>query len=515
MNYPRIFKIGFWVLVLATVWCCIGQCDQGRLSEAFALTDVGIRAGYKEQEHFNKELYVKLNYIVEAYPTPIGQKILDDCPQLQKMEHRYYVFLDSLRNQMLTAANLSIDQPLTSQTIKADKQIVQKVLLTGQPNAITEIATYTSILRTAMLALVNDDEAVAVALPIDFTASADGKYKLWGNTGNFQDLPLTGALAMLSNLQTAASAGMTMVLTYCERRIGSQEDEGCYFLPTVSAKVPYIMEGDIYEADIFLYAYSSNNVKEMKIKVNGEIIPIKDGTGHYESKAVIAGQRSFFVDISGINIYGDGRRFYKDTFRVTKEFAYQVVHPQCYTHRPANLYYLYAGVENPISVSAAYGSSCNDVKVTAEGAIITNKGGGHFTLLPTSFNSVTLIVGSQTEFQYQVHPLPDPLPTLANQSSDKVITQELLAIQTALNTRFPEDFDFQADCQIIDFHLTRFRTREDPEEVHNQGGDFNQQVRHLLEEARSGDRLLFDDIQVKCSGDERPRTINALSLRVQ
>ncbi|MCC6280823.1 MAG: hypothetical protein IT262_09490 [Saprospiraceae bacterium] len=84
-----------------------------------------------------------------------------------------------------------------------------------------------------------------------------------------------------------------------------------------------------------------------------------------------------------------------------------------------------------------------------------------------------------------------------------------------LETGKSDNFDFQVNCKILNFHLTRFRGRKDPEVVENQGEQFNASVRELLKTAQPGDRLLFDEIRVKCGEEPSPRTLAGLSLRVE
>lgn len=116
---------------------------------------------------------------------------------------------------------------------------------------------------------------------------------------------------------------------------------------------------------------------------------------------------------------------------------------------------------------------------------------------------------------YQARRLPDPKAILAGHAFGEYVPADSISTQTALHTRFPEDFNFEADCKILDFHLTRLRPREDPEDADNTGSDFNPKTSRILEATQSGDRLLFYDIRVQCPGDKAPRMIDALSLRVR
>jgi hypothetical protein len=170
------------------------------------------------------------------------------------------------------------------------------------------------------------------------------------------------------------------------------------------------------------------------------------------------------------------------------------------------------GIENPVSYYAGDGQS--HAVLRAKNAALKSIGAGHYTLLPSTLQPVEITAGSIANFSFPVRPIPNPAPLFANQSSGS-IPQNLIVSQTALATRFPEHFDLEASCQILGFQLSRFRAREDSEEAENDGPNFNQQVLALLHSSLPGDRLLFENIQVKCSGDTKPRQIEHLSVRVK
>ncbi len=96
----------------------------------------------------------------------------------------------------------------------------------------------------------------------------------------------------------------------------------------------------------------------------------------------------------------------------SKEFKYEVGQRSvAVSLDKMNVFYI--GVDNPISVSAA-GVSSNDVKVTASGVNVANKGGGHFIVTRNhARRRATITVsggGASQTFKYRVKRIPDPVP---------------------------------------------------------------------------------------------------------
>jgi len=84
-----------------------------------------------------------------------------------------------------------------------------------------------------------------------------------------------------------------------------------------------------------------------------------------------------------------------------------------------------------------------------------------------------------------------------------------------LKASFPEDFDFQADCQITDFSLVLYRPREDPHSITNTGHRFSAETLRLLADARPGDRLVFENIGVRVADEPAPRQTGHLSFAIR
>lgn len=516
MLHRRIFPALFLLIVCSTCWLVVKQCGAGRVSEAFSDVEAGIRDNISAQENVLESGFWRLEKQVNSYPNPLNVHYLTGFQQLQIRHRSYHRFLDSLRVQIAAAAGVPLDSFIVSHTLTSDHPSVKKLLLAGKPNLLMQITARTDSLRSDMLALADRARHLEHLFHQIFHTNTKIYYPFNGRTGNFNDLPVTGLLAMISHLQATALTSMIGVLNYCIGQTGGSGGWGNWITPAVSARSSYVLNGDYYQADIYLAGYSQQiDERSLKFFINKKPIAIKDGIGHFEKVGYGVGTRTFLVEARG-NIWREdkGGKPYLDTFRVSREFSYQVIPFFPKVNLSDRLSYLYAYVENPVSVSAVGLNGSGEMRVSAPNARLQNVGGGRYMLTPHSLAPVTLETGSIVKFKYPVRLLPDPVPALGEFHSGS-INREKLSAQTALSARFPDDFDFKVDCKILNFHLTRFRSREDPEVVENQGEQFNSSVRELLKTTQSGDRLLFDEIQVQCGAEPTPRTVAGLSLRVE
>jgi hypothetical protein len=78
-----------------------------------------------------------------------------------------------------------------------------------------------------------------------------------------------------------------------------------------------------------------------------------------------------------------------------------------------------------------------------------------------------------------------------------------------------ENFDYDTGCEIVGFETTYLPRKNDVVTIENSGGRFNPAVQKLISQAAPGDAYFFDDIKVKCPGDEASRNINSLEFKIE
>lgn len=107
-------------------------------------------------------------------------------------------------------------------------------------------------------------------------------------------LPANGVLAEFAYIKNQIKMDELSLLNYYAHRTSGQDYPPFDRFKTVIApKKAALMEGEIFEADIYLTVFSSNPGNNVTIKVNGETLNIKEGIAHFKGKKEAIGTKTF------------------------------------------------------------------------------------------------------------------------------------------------------------------------------------------------------------------------------
>ena len=118
-----------------------------------------------------------------------------------------------------------------------------------------------------------------------------------------------------------------------------------------------------------------------------------------------------------------------------------------------------------------------------------------------------------TPYEFRVKRIPDPIARLGNKQGGLIGNGEF-KVYDGLDA-YLKDFEFEADCKISGFLLTRHKKNDDPISFKNPGAKYNSQSARLVDQAKSGDHYYFDDILAKCPGDERGRKLPSIVFKIK
>ena len=174
----------------------------------------------------------------------------------------------------------------------------------------------------------------------------------------------------------------------------------------------------------------------------------------------------------------------------------------------------YIGIDNPIEICVA-NQSVEAIKVNVENGSIEEIN-GVYIWNPTSTGDAMLVVsvnGNQVaEVKYRVKRVPNPVAKLGNQSSRNITPAEFIAQKGIVADL--ENFNFDANCEILGYTITFVRKGKDPVDFENKGGNINNNVINIIKTLGSGDTVYFENIKCKTPGDSNARKINSLVFRI-
>jgi len=221
----------------------------------------------------------------------------------------------------------------------------------------------------------------------------------------FEDMPAIAAITMLSKLQSDIRKAENQVLHTLRANVDLKDirvnELNAYVLPEATTLMP----GEVFRSKIFMAAVDTT--QRPQIFVNGRPI---SGSGEYNFTVGGPGEYSFSGYILTQNAAGEVLR---------RNFVqkYNVIAPPTGATVAADLMnVLYAGYDNPISVSAS-GIAADKIHLSMTGGSLTSRGNGKYVARPAHVGqdvqfTVTGEVGGKTQtmgaFSFKVRKLPDP-----------------------------------------------------------------------------------------------------------
>jgi hypothetical protein len=104
-------------------------------------------------------------------------------------------------------------------------------------------------------------------------------------------MPLTGVLTELSFLENQIKCDEVMILNYFRTKFsGGMIREG-YFKTIITPKKAVLVEGEIFEADIYFGSCSVYTGNNLQFKVNGQPLDIQSGFAHFKGNNETLGSK--------------------------------------------------------------------------------------------------------------------------------------------------------------------------------------------------------------------------------
>jgi gliding motility-associated protein GldM len=501
---PRQLMINLMYLVLTAL---LALNVSAEVMNAFFSLDKGIKNSMNIVENANGKLMESINKQADAYKSENNDKYRQRAQEAQTLTNEFVKYIDDVRAQVFELGRGASDyDPDIPKDIR-NKDVTTNLFINEGKGA--EIEQRIRDTRTKLLELADNDQAVEQQLPLrieDLPPGADAKN--WPEL-KFKQMPVAAVFPILSKLQSDAKSSAASVLNYCAVKVGGQETVRLdNFIPVLAPVKSYLIAGEKFEADVFLGAYSSQ-ADNISISVNGQGLAVSQGKAHFTQEAGSLGTKDVNVSINVKNpLTGEVKNY-------SQKFQYEVGQRSVAVQLDKmNVFYI--GVENPITVSAA-GANSNTVRVSGSGVNVRGAGGSKYIVTASTPGEAKISVsaeGSTSTFSYRVKRIPDPVPLLGAQHKSGAIANGTFKAQGGI-AGVLQNFDFEAKCDVVGFGVTYLAKRQDPVERPNSGARWSSDVAGLIQKARPGDSYFFDDIKVKCPGDQASRNIGGLAFKIR
>lgn len=313
----------------------------------------------------------------------------------------------------------------------------------------------------------------------------------------FAQIPAIASQTMLIKTKSDIKAAEGQLAAYFFGKVGNSEElkpeEIVFdkFGARIVAPSSYIMQGDPFEAEVFLAAFNSktNNVS---INVNGANLAVNsDGVAKYSVRGNTPGE---FPVRGSISVKND--RNGKVTSYPLPDFKYTVAAPFANV-TPTKMNVFYIGVPNPVLVSAA-GYRQQDLSVSMSAGSISSEGNGYVVRVQSQgeTNVNVSAKGKQlASVKFRVKMIPDPKAKVGNKEGGSMNAAEM-KVQNGLAAVL-ENFDFDAKFDVISYNVTYLARRQDPTTAACTGPYFSQAVKGFQSQMKPGDTIYFEEIRVK------------------
>jgi gliding motility-associated protein GldM len=329
-----------------------------------------------------------------------------------------------------------------------------------------------------------------------------GEKKTWESL-HFESKPLIAVITMLSNMQIDIQNAETNIITTLYGQIDAASFKFNKLGARVIAKSTYVLEGDQFEAEIFLAA--EDTTQQPEIFVGGTKLSMKDGKGIYRVSASKVGTFKWDGLIKFKNPEGN-----IDSYPFKSE--YQVGKPSA-TISPTKMNVLYMGIANPIKVSAA-GVASENLEITVNNGRY-EKSGDDFLVYPSKLDalgkitsiSVTAKMNGESRpmgsMVFRVKEVPDPLATIGGKNSGNLKKEELMAEDGVFAEL--KDFDFDLKFKVTQFDVNYTGAGGYSKVDKSTTNRFTQEQKDHFSKLTQGSMIYIDNIMAKGDdGTNRP-----------
>jgi len=367
-------------------------------------------------------------------------------------------------------------------------------------------------LREKLVGMLNPEKDVAIAKSInEILNTEDGK----GNEGglvaweisNFSEMPLVATITMLTKLKADVRNAEGDMLKFLKTKIGENDVKFNKIEAIVNAETAYVLQGEKYEAQVFIAASDSTVTPE--IIVDGSKIEVVGGKGIYKGNTGSPGIKKWKGMINMLNPSTG------DTLHYPFESEYQVAVPSV-SVSPTQMNVFYIGVDNPVDVTAA-GVAASDLSVSISGGTITKSGNGYVVRVKQVGKvkvNVTANGKSLGSKEFRCKIVPDPIATIGQDKQNwrgGVMNKSQLPGMRINATM--ENFDFNLTFNIVS-HTVSATIKGFDESAAGTGNTFNGKQKQIIAQVDKNKRVIIDDIKAK-GPDGTVRNLGSLVYKLK
>lgn len=337
-----------------------------------------------------------------------------------------------------------------------------------------------------------------------------GEKKTW-EILHFESKPLIAVVTLLSKMQIDIENAETNVISSLYSQIDAASFKFNRLGARILAKSTYVLQGEQFEAEIFLAAEDTTQLPE--IFVGNTKLSMKDGKGIYKVPTSQVGTfkwgglikyKTPEGNINSYNFQGE----------------YQVGKPSV-TISPMKMNVLYLGIPNPVSISAP-GIATENLEISFNNGRF-EKNGETFVVYPAKLDvtgkNTSISVMAKKDGQsrpmgsmsFRVKEVPPPLATIGGKNGGNLKKEELLS-EDGIFAEL-KDFDFDLKFRVTQFDVS-LSSGGYVNTYPSKDNKFTSEQRTQFGKLSQGSLIYIDNIMAK-GDDGTTRPLSPISFKIR
>lgn len=352
--------------------------------------------------------------------------------------------------------------------------------------------------------------------PIEYK-NANGELVSWEEK-HFNHIVVAAEMAILNKMVGEVQTTEYDAVSQLMNRIGATDFKFNKLQARVIAERDYILQGEEYQAEVFLVAsdttrnfrayYALGKGNQVETTSEGGVIKLK-------FKGNTLGEQTY----SGVIKMTDPETGEEKDYDFTKTFT--VAQPSA-TIAATKMNIMYAGLENPISVSAP-GFTSDEINVRVTGGTLktVNKAKGDYVVIPNNVKEnvhvyATVVKDGKSstlsDKDYRVKAVPKPEATIGGVSEGKLSKTRMIAAGKIVPQM--DDFEFEGySFQIVSYDVSMQYGSESQDIGKMTGDSFNESLRDYINRSKRGTKFIFNNIRANGPGGIKPR-LNMIEITI-
>ncbi|WP_372773941.1 gliding motility protein GldM [Mangrovibacterium sp.] len=381
-----------------------------------------------------------------------------------------------------------------------------------------ELRSAMANLRNELIELVGEDAPIRESINQELATpdpkrnmGEGGENKSWEEQ-NFEHKPMIAVITLLSKIQIDIKNTEANLLNYLYSQIDASSFKFNRLSPVVISKSSYVLEGDVYRAQVFLAA--EDTTQQPEVIVGSQTLRLEGGKGIYEVPATKEGTYTWKGVINFINPDGGVNKY-------PFEQEYQVGKPSV-TISPTKMNVFYLNIPNPISVSVP-GVPAENLKVTMTNGTVEQRADGRYVfpakedingkntqvIVDAVLDGKTRRMGTMT---FRVKRVPDPVAQIAEKNGGVLRKEDLMAEQGIFAALV--DFDFDLKFKVTQFDVTVTGAGGFNNTWSSKSNMFSAEMKKQFANLQAGSIIYFDNIMAH-GDDKTDRALSPISFKIR